>query len=150
MGIWDSIKKTAMKAKCGMGFHAGTGKNVEGKPLCYFENLCPDCNETIKVSKHNYPLSWEDAGRDYDSDNKCTKVQKCDHCDHQMRKVVHAEYERVGKNGRCQIIEKCVQCGDEKTGSESHSWYRYGSQENSSNVTVKCHDCQKTETRSHF
>ena len=51
MGLWDSLKKVGVAAKCGVGWHAGDYERVEGKPECFMAKTCPDCRQ-LKMIIH--------------------------------------------------------------------------------------------------
>jgi hypothetical protein len=145
MGIWDSIKNVGIKAKCGLGFHSGTNKNIAGKPECYFEKYCPDCGKTIRSFMHEYLLKWDNAP--FENANSCSRVQKCRYCQEEARQTVHVEYEEDGKNDRCQYIERCVRCRDTKIGAERHLWHRLPSPDDGALVRMQCYACKKIERR---
>jgi len=147
--IWDKVKVAAVKAKCTVGFHSGSEKNVDGKPLCYYEKTCSDCAKVISSVRHNYPHEWHDAPYDYGSSVSCARVQNCIHCNSVAKREIHEEYREVGINGRCEEVYACARCGKEETRDVRHSFYRAGSTESGS-VILKCTRCGTTETRSHY
>lgn len=68
MGLWDSIKSAALKAKCTVGIHGGNFRPIEGE-TCKYSKICPDCHETIKTERHQ-------LGRaEYKLEYKCVTVK---------------------------------------------------------------------------
>jgi hypothetical protein len=150
MGIWDSIKELAVKAKCGMGFHSGDWTPVPGGPACRKQLFCSDCLETVHSTNHSYSVEWESAEFDYGSDARCQRARWCTHCNEKAVKVVHEGFHSVGKNGNCQLIERCSRCSHQRVGPEDHSWVRSFQSTGNSTVRVVCVGCNKEEIRSHF
>lgn len=149
MGLWDSIKSAATKAKCGMGFHGGDLRNPEGMPRCHLEKTCPDCGELVSEKRHAYPLEWKDAPYDHSSQIRCNRIQECTHCGDIAKKEIHAEYRELGKNANCQIILECKKCGKEKAGNVSHMFTRVGKTD-SGKIILECVHCNERETRDFY
>ena len=147
MGLWDSIKKVATKAKCGIGFHGGTFRTPDGKPKCHLEKTCPDCMELITERKHAYEHDWKNAPFDYSSQIKCTRAQGCIHCGEIQKKEVHEEYRKLGVNARCQVVKACTRCGHEKTEGHEHSFIRDGVEDGK--IVMRCTNCGTTEKRNY-
>lgn len=147
MGLWDSIKKVAIKAKCGIGFHGGVFRTPDGKPACHLEKTCPDCMELITERRHEYEHDWNSAPFDYSSQIKCTRAQGCIHCGEVQKKEVHEEYRKLGVNARCQIVKACTRCGHEKTEGYEHSFIRDGIEDGK--IVMKCTNCGTTEKRNY-
>lgn len=145
MGLWDTIKTAAVKAKCGIGAHGGNFKTPDGKPECYYEKTCPDCKKLITKSNHKHEVEWRDAPYDSNSSIKCTKVQKCIHCDAIEKRVIHEEYRKLGTDARCQTIMACTRCGEEKTGEYDHAFMRDGIEDGK--IVMKCMNCGRKEHR---
>ena len=167
MGVWDSIKKVAAKAKCGIGFHGGTFATPEGMPQCHLEKICPDCGEHIVEKRHAYALDWNNAPFDPQTPTKCTRHQNCIHCGEIQQKEVHEayrkerkgcelllvctrcgdvesegyehEYEKLGINAKCQVVSKCRNCGDTKTEGYAHAFVREGVE--GEKILVRCTNC---------
>lgn len=147
MGVWESIKKAATKAKCGVGFHGGTFKTPDGKPLCHLEKNCPDCKKLIVQKKHAYEHDWRNAPFDHRSAIACARVQECIHCGELRKKIVHEQYSRVGVDARCQVVKACTRCGDEKTEGYEHSFIRDGVEEGK--IVMQCVNCGTKEKRNY-
>lgn len=145
MALWDSVKKLATKAKCGVGFHGGTFSTPEGKPGCYFEKTCPDCMELIIKRHHEYPLTWENAKFDFSSHLRCMRTQQCIHCGDVEKREIHERYQKVGVNAHCQAVLSCERCGHEKLGDYEHSFTRDGT--DNGMIVMKCMRCGARETR---
>lgn len=105
MGLFDKIKNIATKVKCATGFHAGTFTHIDGKPECFFEKTCPDCNKYVTKKNHKYS-GWED----YKNPRSCFKEHHCIHCDHKDTKEFHQGYIKKGHDDYCTIIEECRRC----------------------------------------
>ncbi|EGK8058263.1 hypothetical protein IO382_000636 [Campylobacter lari] len=136
MGFLDTLKSIAISAKCGIGWHGGTYSNEEGKPQCYLSKTCPDCNEYISKYNHNF------AERVITDPYSCRGYEECTYCQHREFGTYH-KFEKVRKNERCQIIEKCSQCGKERLGDIQHSWVQipFTNKDASINGKRKCRDC---------
>lgn len=52
MGLWDSIKIAALKAKCTVGIHGGNFRPIEGE-TCKYSKICPDCPRLAKLRGTN-------------------------------------------------------------------------------------------------
>lgn len=148
MTLWQSVKNIAMKAKCGLGFHAGDFAKVDGRPECYREKTCPDCAELLKKEVHAYPAAWENAAYDYGSNLKCAKKQACIHCAKVETRQVHEGFTRVGVNARCRTVEACVRCGEEKLGDEEHSFQLQGRQ--GDDFLLQCGNCGVQQRKRHM
>ena len=134
------IKELANKAKCAAGFHAGVLQKVEGKPECYKEKICPNCSELINESKHQYP---DLKSLDYDEYGSCKKTLRCLHCQFEKYKIDHHGFSHVGFNGKCEEIEKCARCNEEKTSFLSvHEWVKVGINGHCEEIE-KCARCKK-------
>lgn len=149
MGIWNSIKEAAIKAKCGIGFHAGEFATPEGMPKCYFEKTCPDCKKLITEHRHKYPLDWEEAPYANDSHIRCARIQECEHCGNVEKREIHAKYRKLGINAKCQSILSCERCGHEKKGDYEHNFVRDGKTENGE-IIVRCLNCGEKEARKYI
>jgi len=134
MGFWDKVKSVALSAKCMTGWHAGTYTHIEGKPECYLEKTCPDCNEYVTTKKHKFS-EWEYLGY-----GKCDSRHECIHCGYTEDKVRH-DYEEQGKDGNCKIIEVCTRCGDRELGRAKHNWINIAGYEVKAGGKRKCRDC---------
>ena len=145
MGLWDSIKNAAIKAKCGVGFHGGIFTTPEGKPKCYLEKTCPDCKELIKIKNHQYEHEWKEAPFYNDSQKQCTRIRNCIHCGEVEKKEIHEEYRRIGVNAKCQVVKECVRCGHEKTDGYEHQYRRLGVNAKCQLVEV-CERCRHEKT----
>jgi hypothetical protein len=151
MGLWDSIKEVALKAKCGLGFHSGEAKRVEGAPACQLEQFCPDCKEIISLRRHAYKTEWENSEFDMSAGwNSCQRIRACVHCNEAVTKVVHEGFSTRGKDGQCRVIEECQRCGHQERRGEEHSWIRSYENTGDSRVRVVCTGCRKEELRNFF
>jgi len=143
MGLFDSIKSLAIKAKCATGFHSGTFERVNGKPECYFEKTCPDCNKLVTTHKHAFPDTV-----DYDNHHSCTKTYTCAHCKIERREEKHEQYKEISKDSYCRWKERCVRCGHERLGQEDHDWTKAaGGTYEDQHEKYFCSRCHKEETR---
>jgi len=139
MGFWDKVKSAAISAKCMAGWHAGTYTPIEGEPLCHLEKTCPDCNKYITKIEHKFN-NWE-----YLDYGKCDVEHTCIHCNYKEYGVKH-NYEKIGKNDECRIIEICKRCGDEQLGEIEHNWIRIAGRELKIHGKRKCKDCGRMES----
>ena len=124
MGLWDMVKKAAVGAKCMAGIHAGEYHQEEGKPLCYFSKICPDCGKYLVDHKLRFG-QWQ-----YIHEGKCDLIKTCIYCGEARRRVDH-EYDIIGKDSKCHIIEVCCRCGDRRVGEAQHNWEitKYGNKQ---------------------
>lgn len=120
MGLWDSIKSAALKAKCAVGIHGGSYKLIENE-TCKYSKICPDCHETIKTEKHQLGKA------EYKFDYKCVTVKKCIKCGLEQEGEKHEEYENVDVDDFCNVKQRCRRCGSERTHGKEHSWSSAGS-----------------------
>lgn len=148
MGLWDSIKKITIKTKCGVGLHGGSFSTPDGKPKCYSEKTCPNCMKLLTKKNHDYEFDWKEAPFDYSSKIKCTRVQKCVHCEEVAKKVVHDEYRVLGVDAKCEVIHACIMCGHEKTDGYEHDFVRDRVQDDK--IIIKCINCGAEEARNYL
>lgn len=138
MGFWDAVKSVATSAKCATGWHAGSWEHDIGNPECHKKKVCPDCNKLVKTKKHQFS-SWEKQ-----SYSTCNSNRTCNHCGHIEAEIRH-DYNPIGKDENCHIIEKCKDCGDKKTGRADHEWVTLFNHEMKVNGKRKCKRCHFQE-----
>lgn len=148
MGIWDTIKSAAIKAKCGVGIHGGVFKTPDGKPECHLQKTCQDCNIVIEKKEHEYELEWSKAPFDFSSQLRCTRVQSCIFCGEIAKEEVHEKYKKLGVNARCQVVLACTRCGHEKTEGYEHVFSREGVEDGK--IIMKCVNCGFVEKRNYI
>ncbi|MBF7049761.1 hypothetical protein IY972_08030 [Campylobacter volucris] len=98
--------------------------------------VCPSYNEYIGKYNHNFA---EKNITDLYSYRDCEEHVYCQHREF----GTYHEFEKVRKNERCQIIEKCSQCGKEYLGDIQHSWVQipFTNKDVSINGKRKYRDC---------
>ena len=101
--------------KCKVGIHAGEYQQKEGMPKCYWWKICPDCNELVEKSEHQYGY-WDRK----DSHNPCRVRRECEYCGHKESKIEHAFDAPI--MDYCQIYEVCMYCGYRQHKGTSHEW----------------------------
>ena len=134
MGFWDVVKSVALSAKCSTGWHAGNWSHIPGKPECFMEKTCPDCNKHVTTKKHSYG-DWRKI--DYSS---CDSVRECKHCGSTEQQIIH-DYENHGKDENCRLIKKCRCCGVQEVGREDHEWIKLFDNELKIEGQRKCRRC---------
>lgn len=136
MGLWDSIKNAALKAKCSVGIHGGVYKIIEGE-TCKYSKVCPDCNETQKTEKHRLGKA------EYKFEYKCIMVKKCLTCGAEQEAEKHEEYVDVDIDDFCNVKQRCVRCNSERIHGKKHTW-----SSNGSTATHNLMICQKCGAKS--
>ena len=136
MGLWDSLKKVGVAAKCGVGWHAGDYERVEGKPECFMAKTCPDCRQYVTKNDHTFG-DWQ-----YQEYGNCRQFCSCIHCGYQKTEVIH-DFEEHGKNEECRIIEICRVCNHKELGRAQHNWIQipFTNKDVSIKGQKKCGDC---------
>jgi hypothetical protein len=138
MGFWDKIKSAAVSAKCMTGFHAGIFYKIPGKPDCYLEKTCPDCNKYLTEIQHKFS-NWV-----YLDDNSCDATRKCHHCEIIENSIIHKWYTT---KEQCQITKCCDRCGYKELGRMEHGpWYGGVCIGNGMQI-FQCSGCGETEKR---
>lgn len=138
MGFFDKVKALAIKAKCGVGFHAGDFVRAKGGPECKYEKNCPDCGEYVTKHEHAY------GEPSYRNHHTCMMVKVCRHCAHENSFEKHEGYVDMGKDDVCKIKEKCIRCGHTQVKREDHTWYEVS--RNETHKTLECLNCKRRET----
>ncbi|WP_273213012.1 hypothetical protein [Helicobacter rodentium] len=126
-------KEKAVAAKCATGFHAGDWKNIEGKPLCYFQKTCPDCYKELEKWEHKF----EDG--EYARDGSCEYIEKCNHCGKLQHSIKHI-YKIHRTQNYCVSTKQCSRCGKEIT-IYSHRYERL------TNEQVQCCICGEIKSK---
>ena len=138
MGFWDVVKSVATGAKCTLGWHAGDYTHIHGKPECFMEKTCPDCNKYVTTKKHKFG-EWS-----YIEYGSCASVRRCEHCDEIENETRH-QYKAIKKDENCVTIEECGRCSSRRNGSTNHNWVKLFDNELKVNGKRKCKDCGYTE-----
>lgn len=139
MGFFDKIKELALKAKCGVGMHAGDYAKAVNGPACLLEKTCPDCFEHVTKHKH------EHGEFSYKNHHTCTMIRNCVHCNHEDSKVKHEDFVDMGRDDFCKVQEKCTRCGFTQVKKEDH--YMTEVSRNDTHKTLSCIRCNKRETQ---
>ncbi|MBS6058452.1 hypothetical protein [Mixta calida] len=132
MGLWDSIKNAALKAKCTIGIHGGSYKVIEGE-TCKYSKVCPDCHETIKTEKHQF------GNAEYKFEYKCVTVKKCLKCGIEQEGEKHEQYVDIDVDDYCNVKQRCMRCHSERVHGKQHSWFSDGSTD--THHLYKCLKC---------
>ena len=122
MGLWDSIKNAALKAKCGIGIHGGDYRVTEGQ-TCKYSKVCPDCQETIKTEKHQMGKS------EYKFEYRCVTVKKCIKCGKEEEGEKHEQYVNIDVDDYCNVKQSCTRCNSERIHGKQHTWSSVGTTE---------------------
>lgn len=142
MGLFDSIKNIAVKAKCAVGFHAGEFKHIPGEPACHYGKTCSDCNKFVTLFKHKFQDNV-----DYVNSDSCTKQYRCSHCDFFKETTEHEGYTKTSKDSYCKWKLQCTRCKHEKAGEIDHYWLRDPGSYDDENEQYTCYHCNKKEIR---
>jgi hypothetical protein len=138
MGFFDKVKELALKAKCGVGMHAGEYSLATIGPACLLEKTCPDCFEYLTKNSHSY---GEDS---YKDDHSCIRVRYCKHCNHEDSKTQHAGFSAIGRDDFCKVQEECNRCGFLQAKKEDHNMVEVSRSE--THKTMECANCNKRES----
>lgn len=132
MGLWNSIKSAALKAKCTIGIHGGDYRLIDGE-TCKYSKICPDCNQIIKTERHQH------GETEYKFEYKCVTVKKCVKCGMEQEGEKHEGYVDVDVDDYCNVKQRCTRCNLERIHGKQHTWFFDGS--NETHHLFKCSKC---------
>lgn len=138
MGLWDSVKKAAVAAKCMAGIHAGTFSKVTDGPACRYEKTCPGCLKYLTKIEHQF-AAW-----DYPDPARCDAERVCIHCQEKEAQLRHSWRHQ---KEFCRVTKECERCMASEFVKHEHGRWSAGVAHPNGMQSFQCMDCNAVEER---